>query len=182
MHQQCLGRVAHRHPLGLGVEDDRQRLVEIRVDVDVHMAVTDPGLDHGHGGLRHHRTNQTGPAPRDQHIHKTAQPHELLDGLVVGTGHERDRVGGQPSSGRCLPQHRDQRGVGTRGRRAAAQQHGVTALETQPSRVHRHVRTRLVDDPDHAERHPDLAQLYAVGKPPTTDHLADRVVEGRHLA
>ena len=41
---------------------------------------------------------------------------------------------------------------------------------------------RLVDDPDHAERHPHLAQLQAVGQGPAPHHLADGVGQPGHVA
>ena len=68
------------------------------------------------------------------------------------------------------------------GGRRAPQQHGVAGLEADPGGVRGHVGPRLVDHPDHAERHPHLPQLQAVGEGAAADHLADRVRQGGHLA
>ena len=51
-----------------------------------------------------------------------------------------------------------------------------------PGGVGGHVGPRLVDHPDHAERHPHLAQLQPVGQGAAPHHLADRVGQPGHLA
>ena len=48
-----------------------------------------------------------------------------------------------------------------------------------PTGVGGHVGARLVDDADHAERHPHLTYLDAVGVGPAADHVADRVRQAR---
>jgi len=51
--------------------------------------------------------------------------------------------------------------------RAAAQDRGIARLQAQARGIRGHVRARLVDDPDHAERHahaPDLDAAGAVGE------------------
>src|SRR5215213_7938200 len=44
--------------------------------------------------------------------------------------------------------------------------------------VYGHVRPRLVDHRDHAERHPHLADVEPVGQPVAVDHLADGIGQG----
>ena len=56
-----------------------------------------------------------------------------------------------------------------------AQQDGVARLEADAGRVGGDVGPGLVDHPDDAEGHPQLAQLEAVGQRRAADHLADRV-------
>ena len=48
--------------------------------------------------------------------------------------------------------------------------------------VGRHIRPRLVDDADHAERHAHAGNLQAVRPRPARHHLADRIGKRRHLA
>ena len=67
-------------------------------------------------------------------------------------------------------------------RRTASQQHGVAGLQRQPERVDGDIRPALVDDSDHAERDPLLAQLQPVGQRAPTQHLADRVGQAGDLA
>jgi hypothetical protein len=66
--------------------------------------------------------------------------------------------------------------------RGAAQNDRVARLQAQCRGVNRHVRTGLVDDRDHAERHPDLAHLETIGQPAAFDDLADGVRQGRDVA
>ena len=58
---------------------------------------------------------------------------------------------------------------------AAAQDHGVAALERQTGDVHGDVGARLVDRGDHAHRHVDLAQAQPVREGLAADHVAHRV-------
>ena len=51
--------------------------------------------------------------------------------------------------------------VGVDGFGPAAQDGGVAGLETQPGGIRRNVRTRFVDDGDHAQGHAHAAHLYA---------------------
>ena len=67
------------------------------------------------------------------------------------------------------------------GRGGAAQHDRVARLQAQRRCVDRHVRSRLVHDRDHAQRHANLAHIEAVGQPAAVDHLADRVGERRDL-
>ncbi len=84
---------------------------------------------------------------------------------------------GRPGDRRGL--HRDAREhlVGVRRHRGAAQHDRVAGLQRQRRGVDRHVRARLVDDRDHAQRHADLAHVEPVGQPEAVEHLADRVGE-----
>ena len=177
VHQQRLDRVAHRRPLGLGVEQDVQGHLLIRRRVDVQVAVADPGLDHRHLAAPDHGLDQTGAAARDQHVDQAAGGHQLA-GHLTRTRHQLDRVGRQSGVGQTGLQRLDDRRVGLGRRRGAAEQDGVAGLQADAGGVGRHVRPGLVDDAHHAERHPDLADLHPVGVGPPADDVADRVGQG----
>ncbi|MPM29989.1 hypothetical protein SDC9_76531 [bioreactor metagenome] len=70
---------------------------------------------------------------------------------------------------------------GVRGR-GAAQQGRVAGLQTDAAGVGGDVGPGLVDDPDHPERHPQLADPQPVVGGPAADHIADRVGQAGHLA
>ncbi len=72
--------------------------------------------------------------------------------------------------------------VGPRRRRAAAQDHGVAALQAQRRGVGRHVGPALVDHGDHAERHARAARLEPVRQRAAAVDLADRVGQRGHGA
>ena len=57
----------------------------------------------------------------------------------------------------------------------AAQERGVARLQADAGGVARDVRAVLVDDRDHAERHPDALDLETVRALPPVEDLADRV-------
>ena len=69
-----------------------------------------------------------------------------------------------------------------RRRRTAAQQHRIARFQCEAERVDGDVRPALVDDADHAERHPLLAQPQSIGQGPPAQHLADRVGQARDLS
>ena len=70
----------------------------------------------------------------------------------------------EPLAGQRGAQRVHQRRVGVHRRRTATQQHGIAGLERQPERVDGDVGPALVDDSDHAERNPLLAQLRPLGR------------------
>ena len=63
--------------------------------------------------------------------------------------------------------------------RAAAQDDRIAGLDAQSRCIGGHVRARLVDHRDDAERNAHLGQLDAVGQRVALDDLADRVGEHR---
>ena len=168
--------------MGLGVEHDGQRHVEVGRGVDVHVAVADAGLDDRHLRLGDDRADQAGAAARDEHVDQAARLHEHLGGVVALPRHQLDGVGRQPGAGDGVAQHRDDRLVAAPGAGGAAQQHGVARLEADAGGVGGDVGAGLVDDADDAEGHPHLAQLEAVGQRRAAQHLPDRVGQGGDLA
>ena len=92
-------------------------------------------------------------------------PPATSDDRALGHARLRGGLGGD----------RRQHGVGVRRRRRAPQHDRVARLQAQRGRVDRHVRARLVDDGDHAQRHAGLADVEAVGQPAPVDDLADGV-------
>ena len=101
--------------------------------------------------------------------------------LLAAAGDQRDRAFRQPGGQTGFDRHRRQHGVGVRGHRRAAQHDRVARLQAQRGRVDRDVRPRLVDDRDHAERHPHLAHVEPVGEPEAVDHLADGIGQRRDV-
>ena len=113
-----------------------------------------------------------GPASRDDHVDQAAGGHQVRDRLPVGAGHQRAR---RPPATRprCRPR-RDRTSTSARLERVrgagTAQQHGVPGLQRDPGGVDGDVGPGLVDDRHHAERHPDLPQLQAVGQHRAAHH------------
>ena len=105
-----------------------------------------------------------------------------FDALVRVARHQLDDVGVQPGGGDRVAQHLDDRGVAGPRARGAAQQHRVAGLQADAGGVGGDVGPGLVDDPDHAERHPHLAELEPVGQRAAADHLADRVGQAGDVA
>ena len=151
--------------------------------VDVHVAVADAGLDHRHRRLLDDRPDQPGAAARDQHVDQPAGPHQLLDRLAARPPAPAGSTSaGRPASAAASRSTATIASLDAAGGGGAAQQHRVAGLQADAGRVDGHVRAGLVDDADHAERHPDLAQLEAVRQRGAADHLADRVGQRGHVA
>ena len=107
---------------------------------------------------------------------------ELGELLAAAAGHERERAVGQARALDRLDGDRREHGVRVRRRGGAPQHDRVAGLERQRGGVDRHVRPRLVDDGDDAQRHAHLAHVEPVRQPEAVEHLADRVLEGDDLA
>ena len=96
-------------------------------------------------------------------------------GFVAHVVDEEHRVGGEPGFGQAVTQRLGDGDVGSEGRRRAPQERGVARLQADAGGVAGDVGPVLVDDRDHAERHPHPLDVQPVGAPPAVEHLADRV-------
>ena len=89
--------------------------------------------------------------------------------------------GGRPARGQAFLDQLRQRAVAMDRFRAAAQDRRIAALDAQAGSVHRDVRARFVDDADHAQRHPHLADLDAGRAELHVGDFADRVGQRQPL-
>ena len=148
----------------------------------VDVAVADARLDGRHGGVAHHRVDQACAPARDDDVDQAAGLDQVGDGGAVVAGKQLHGIGGQALLAEGGAQRGHQRGVRARGRRAAAQQHGVAGLQRQAEGVDGDVGPALVDHADHAERHALLADLQTIGQRAAAQHLADRIGQPSDLA
>jgi hypothetical protein len=161
--EQRFGGVAGAVALRLGVLDDLQRLGRVGVVVDVDMAVAVEVLDHRHPRFGQQARDQPLAAARHDDVDELAHGDQLADRGAVGGVDDLHRFGGQAGAPQAFLHQRGDGAVGADGFRAAAQDGGVAGFQAQCRGVRRHVRPRLVDDADDAERHAHLADLDAGG-------------------
>ena len=180
--QQRLGGVADAGAVGLGVEHDVEGHVEVGVGVDVDVAVADAGLDDRHRGLLDDRLDQPRSPARDDEVDEPARLHEVLGRRPVVGGDLLDGVGREAGRRDRVTHDRDDRRVGVRGGRRAAQQHGVAGLEADAGGVGGDVGPSLVDHADDADRDADLLHAQAVGQRRAAHDLADRVGQAGDVA
>ena len=109
MDQQRLGRVAHAHPLALGV--DHQPLGHLGVGraVEVDVAIAGVVLDDRHAGLFAHAADQALAAAGDGHVDVLRHAEQFAHGGAVGRGDQLHGVGRQPGLGGRLGQDLDDR-------------------------------------------------------------------------
>ena len=100
---------------------------------------------------------------------------QLADRGAIGGCHDLHRGLGQPGGAQSGAHAGGDGLVRVQRFRAAAQDAGVAGFEAQPGGVGGHVRARLVDDADHAERHAHAADLDAARAAPTLGDHADRI-------
>ena len=180
--QQRLQRVADARPLGLGVDDDRRRHVEIGAgvheDVDEALVV----LEDGHARALRHPPDEILAAARDDEVEQAVQLEHHRHRFAVGDVHELDGLRRRARLFEGLGQHgRDER-IGLDGLAASAQQHGVAGLHAKAGRVRGHVRAGLVDEANDAERHANAGDLQPGGTAPGLDRFTDRIGQRGDLA
>ena len=173
-------RCTRRGAATLALSDDRLGHVEVGVRVHVDVAVARRRVDHRHRRDRLERRLQPLAAARDDQVDEPVLRGQLR---AAPRGRRRppvrSRPSGSPASAAAAVAIAASTRVGVRGDRRAAQHDRVARLQAQRGAVDRHVRARLVDDRDDAERHAHLAHVEAVGQPEALDHLADRVRQRR---
>src|SRR5438034_7250302 len=121
-------------------------------------------------------------APRDDQIDEIGELEQPGHGLAVGRVDELDGVRRPARLLQGLGQDGRDHRIRLERLAAAAQHYRVARLHAETGGVGGDVGPGLVDEADDAERHPDAADLEAVGTAPRLDHGADRVGQGRDLA
>ena len=177
MDEECLHGVTHTGPLAFCVDDDFFGHGEIGRAIDKDMANTMVMLDDRHASVLHHRFDQRMAAARHDHIEIAVHPGKKAHTLAIGEGHKLDDIRREPGV------------FGPGGKRfgdsevrmdrffPAAKNAGVAGLEAQDGGIGRHIRTRFIDDPDHADGHPELGDLESVRTGPRADDFTDRIGE-----
>src|SRR4030042_5773159 len=77
MNKHGLHRIAYAGPLRFRVDHDIQGHLEVRLSIDIVMAIAHSGFYNRYGTFLDYRTNQAGAAPWNQHINIDAQMHKL---------------------------------------------------------------------------------------------------------
>jgi hypothetical protein len=177
VHEQRLHRVARRVALRLRVVGDRDRHRGVRGGVDVDVAHAVEVLDDRDLRLARDALDQALAAARHDDVDVLLVGDQVADRGAIRRRDDLHRRFGQIRRAQPFVNARRDRGVAAQRFRAAAQDRRVAGLEAQRGRVGRHVRARLVDDADDAERHAHQADLDAGGPVAELGDLADRVGE-----
>ncbi len=148
----------------------------------VDVAVPRRRVHHRHLGHRLQRVLQPLAPARDDQVHQPLLGRQLPELLAAPAGQQRHRRLRQPRGRQRLADQPGQHPVRSLGGARAAQHHRVPALQAERGGVDGHVRPRLVDDPDHAQRRPLLLHLQPVLERPALGDLAHRVLELGDLA
>ncbi|MNS81750.1 hypothetical protein D3C72_1154710 [compost metagenome] len=101
--------------------------------------------------------------------------------LAIGGFHHLHHRGWQTSLSQAALNAGGDGAVGVNGLGAAAQDGRVAGLQAQTGRINSHIRPRLVDDPDHTQWHPHLADLNARRPVAHVADRPDRVWQAGHL-
>ena len=125
VHEQRLGRVAHRRAGDLGIDGDGRRHLHIGVLIDIDMTVAGAGLDDRDGGVLYHRADQAGAAPGDEHVEVFVHPHHGRGGFPGGIFEKLHRVGGQSPGREAFPDGRRDGDIGADRLFAPSEKHGV---------------------------------------------------------
>jgi hypothetical protein len=138
--------------------------------------------DHRHARFLLHTLDEAAPAARHENIDRVRHAGEhMAHRGSIRRRHDLDRGLRQPGGA----QPRDQACMNCTARLhafgAAAQDHRVARFQTQRARVRSHVRATLVDDADHAERHPHALDAQPVGPRPGCNDDADRIGQRRDV-
>ena len=171
VHEQRLGGVAHAHPLTLRVDGDGLCHRQIGRPIHVHVAVACEVLEHRHPRLGTDPPDERFATPGDHDVDEVVHLQKRAHRLPVGGIDQLHAVGRQAGGHDCPPHalHDPRAGMGRL--LAAAEDDGVAGREGHRRGVSRDVGPRLVDEEDHAERHPNLADDQAAGLRGLLDHL-----------
>ena len=176
VHQQRFRRAAHAGAPQLGVQHDVLRHLQVRLPVHIHVADALEMSDHRHARLLLHALDQIPAAARHDHVDVVRHLGEhVAHRRAIDGRHPLDAPGRQAGDAQALLQTGVDGRIGIRALRTAAQDHAVARLQAQTAGIGRDVRPALVDDADHAERHPHALYAHAIGTRPLGEHRTDGV-------
>ena len=166
VHQQRLGRVAHAGALHLRVDGDPRRHLEVGIGVHVDVAVRRPPRT-SRAPSRPPSAPPSAPRRRAESPGRRARrPSPAPRARSRSPESSSTAPSGSPASASASRDERRERAVRALGIARAAQHDRVPGLQAERCAVDRHVRARLVDHRDHAQRHAHLAHLDAAAKRP----------------
>ena len=180
MDQQALGRAANPGPAGFGVHHDLTGLFGIRilVDIDVHDAFQ-MGKDR-HAGLALDQSDKALTATRNDHVHMVSHGQHLADRRSITGRDQLNSILGQTGGAQSVLQAFMDQPCRMEAFRTAPQDHRVSGLQAQCTRIRRHVRAAFIDHTDHAQRGAHAANVQARGTVPFFHYLAHRVILSGH--
>src|SRR5690606_17776837 len=181
VHQQGFHGAADAGPVGLGVDRDVQRAVQVGRLVDVDVAVAFQVLDQGHARFVGQAGDEALAAARDDDVDPFRVGDHFAHGGAVGGVHDLHGVRRQPGGFQAGLDDGAQGAVGMEGLAAAAPDGGVAGSEAQGGGGDGHVRPGFVDDADHAQGHAHAGHAHAVGPGGGFAEAADRVGHGGDL-
>ena len=132
--EERFDRVADAGALGLRVDDEFDRHVQVGGAVHVEDANAVVVLDDGHAGVLDDGFDERLAAARHEQIDVFVHLCEVADGLAAGVRDEEDAVGGQTGGGRAVAQGVGDGEVGMDGLAAAAQDGGVALFSCKGRR------------------------------------------------
>ena len=139
-------------------------------------------LDHRHTRVLADALDQALAAARHDHVNVFGHGDQRTHGGAIGGFHHLHDLVGQTRCRQPFTQALGDRSVGMDGLGTTTQNAGIAGLEAQTGSLDGHVRTRLIDDADHTERHAHLANLDARRQKLHVANGAHRVGKCRHLA
>ena len=175
MHQHGVQGVADCGPLHFGVVHDARRHRGVGVPVNVSVADAHAAGEDGHRGVCGDEVNQARSAPGNQQVDVLFHPQQHVNQGAVGISDELHGVRGQAGLSNGLLRQSDQRGVGTQGFLAAAQDAGVAGFQGQGHDVGGYVGAAFVDAGDDAQGDAPLFNCQAVFHNEGLDAFAHRV-------
>ena len=182
MYHKGFTGIAHTGSLGLGVEHDGDRHVQIRGFVHKYMTVSRPRLNHRNRAVFHHSPDQSGASPWNQHIDISVQPHHLSGCLPVGICHQLNAVLFGSHKTKSFLDHRHNGRVGMDGIASSSQNHRVSRLKAEGEGIGGYIGPCLINHADDTHGHPFLTDQQAVGTALHGQHFTDGVLQTGHLA
>ena len=181
MDEQGLHGVTHSRALTLCIDDDLAGHRRVRAGIDVDVAHALVVLEDRDARVFGDRADEALTTARDHQVDEALHLHQSNNvGPIRARNqlhHRRGHAGGLHRGSHCRV---NRRGAVPRFR-TAAQNDRVPCLQCQRRRIRRHVRTRLVDDCEHAQADADLLDAHAVGVVPGLQDRSHRIGQAGHL-
>ena len=134
----------------LGVIADFDSHCDICFSVNIGMTNTIQVFNHRYARFSHQASNQALTAARHDHINVLGHRDHLPYGSAISSCHDLHSIFRQACCCKALLDNLRQQSIGINGFRATAQNDSIARFQTKSGSINRDIRTRLVNDPNHA--------------------------------
>src|SRR6056297_1085140 len=177
MYQERFACVADTHSLALGVFDDADRHLQIRMLIEIDVTVAIVVFDDRHLGFTGYPSDQSFATAGDGDIDQVSHRQEVTDRRSIGCRYKLDGSLRDPDLRCSVGQDIDDRLAAVDRFFPASQDHRIATFDTDRCRISGNIRPAFINEKDDPQWNPSLFDAKAARPSEAIDDFADGIGE-----